>query len=460
MKTQFSAQQLKSARLAEAAGSIRACVQCGLCNATCPTYLINGDERDGPRGRIMMMRDMLQGGSVPSVETRRHLERCLSCQSCMASCPAGVDYKRLIDIARAHMQTRGDRRLVEGFVRRIVASTLAYPERLRWTLRLTPMARRMGAALSFLGLGPLARLAETIETFDRTSAKFAGPGTAAITTRKRARVLLLAGCAQQVLRPDINDATIRLLARRGVEVEVVARAGCCGAIAQRLGREEEAIALAKINVDAWSKAIAREPANAIITNTAACGVVVQRYAQLLKGIPGYDDRAEEIAAMTMDLSTFLAMFNLGPPVRWSSLKVAYLSACTLQHGQRVGDAPKELLGNAGYTVVDIPEGLICCGGAGLAPLLQPEIASELGERKIDNIRRAKPDLVAAGDLACINHLTEKMEFPIVHTVELLDWAYGGPVPRDLESLKGYMNDVPLKSLLKPEDYLDPIATAK
>lgn len=460
MKTQFSAAQLRNPRLVDAEANVRACVSCGLCTATCPTYLLDSDERDGPRGRIMLMRDMLEAGTAPSAETRRHLESCLSCFSCMTTCPAGVNYKHLIDRARAHMHGFRSSRPFDRLMRQILATVLAYPDRLRWAFRLTPILRRVRAALAFVGLGPVARLAEMAGAFDRTSAKFAGPGTAAVTTRKRSRVLLLAGCAQQVVRPDLNDATIRLLARRGVEVEVVARTGCCGGVAQRLGREADAIALAKANVDGWWKAISREPVDAIITNASVCGTVVQDYAHLLKGVEGYEDRAAEIAGLAKDLSTFLETFDLGPPVRWSSLRVAYLSACTLQHGQRAGGVPKELLGDAGYTVVDIPEGHICCGGAGLAPVLQPEIATRLGARKVDHIRGVRADLVAVGDLACMMHLTEKMEFPIAHTVELLDWAYGGPVPRDLASLKDYMNDVPLKSMLRPEDYLEPVAAAE
>jgi len=294
----------------------------------------------------------------------------------------------------------------------------------------------------------------------RRGAKFSGAGTAQITGLRRARVLLLAGCVQKVIRPDINDATIRLLARGGVEVEVVAGAGCCGAIAQQLGRDADTITHAKHNVDAWWKAMQREPVDAIIANTSGCGTTVRDYARLLKGVEGYEERAAAVAEKALDVTAFLANFDLGPPVRWSSIRVGILGDCGLRHGQRITDQPKNLIKKAGFSVIDVPEANICCGAAGAFSMLQPTIAGELAQRKATLIRQVRPDLVATGNIGCITHLGRGSEYPVVHTVELLDWAHGGPVPRGLDGFEAYMNDVPLRSTLKPEDYLEPMAAGE
>lgn len=457
MKTNFSAAQLKDPRIAEVDSILRRCVHCGLCTATCPTYVLRRDERDSPRGRIYLIKDMFESGRAPSAEVQHHVDRCLSCLSCMTTCPGGVDYMHLVDHARVRIREKGRRPYRVRLVSRLIAWIVPHPKRFRWALKAAPLGRRVSGLLAAMGYKELAAMiALAPATSAPRGAKFAGAGTAQTTARRRARVLLLAGCAQQVLRPEINDATIRLLARRGVDVEVSAGAGCCGAIVHHMGREADAIAFAKRNVDAWWKAMSREPVDAIIVNTSGCGTMVKDYGHLLRDEPDYAERAQAIAEKARDVSEFLESYNLGPPKRWSSLKVAYHAACSLQHGQQVVDAPKALLSKAGYTVVDVPEGHICCGSAGTYNILQPELAGELKARKIANIGRAKADLVAAGNIGCITQLADGMEFPIVHTVELLDWAYGGPVPRDLEALKAYVTDVPgAPSKLEAEDFLDP-----
>jgi glycolate oxidase iron-sulfur subunit len=272
---------------------------------------------------------------------------------------------------------------------------------------------------------------------------FAGPGTAATKAERRKRVILLAGCAQQVLRPEINDATIRLLARRGVDVEVAPNAGCCGALVHHMGMEAAGQAMARRNVDAWVKLMARTgPVDAIVINASGCGTTVKDYGHLLKRDPKYAEAAAKIAAMTRDVTEFLATYDMGPPKRWSSLRVAYHSACSMQHGQRITDEPRQLLRNAGFSVADVPEGHLCCGSAGTYNILQPEIARDLRDRKAGNIRSVRPDIVATGNIGCIAQLEPALEVPIAHTVELLDWAYGGPVPRGLEDLARHVHDVP------------------
>jgi glycolate oxidase iron-sulfur subunit len=283
--------------------------------------------------------------------------------------------------------------------------------------------------------------------------KYEGPGTAVTKGEKKGRVLLLTGCAQQILRPDINDATIRLLARRGVDVVVANGAGCCGALVHHLGREEEARRQAMRNVHAWSKEIGKAAVDAIIINTSGCGTMVKDYGHLFKDDPAYAERAATIAGLARDVSEFLAAYELGAPDRWSSLRVAYHSACSLQHGQGIHDEPRALLRQGGFTVMDVPEGHICCGSAGTYNILQPQIADELRSRKLKNIRSVRADVVAAGNIGCISQLAGGLDIPVVHTVELLDWAYGGPVPRGLGHLRRFVSDVP-KPARVVEDFIE------
>jgi glycolate oxidase iron-sulfur subunit len=274
-------------------------------------------------------------------------------------------------------------------------------------------------------------------------ANFAGAGTAATTAERRKRVILLAGCAQQVLRPSINDATIRLLARRGGDVEVAAKAGCCGALLHHMGREEAALAMARQNIDAWIKVMDKgSPVDAVIINASGCGTTVKDYGHMLKRDPQYAEPAARISQLTRDVTEFLAGYNFGPPQQWSRIRVAYHSACSMQHGQRVIQEPVRLLRNAGFSVVSVPEGHLCCGSAGTYNILQPEISGQLRDRKVANIRSVRPDVVATGNIGCVAQLQASLGVPIVHTVELLDWAHGGPAPSELESLDKLVYEVP------------------
>jgi len=453
MQTNFSPEQLTNPRIVEADSILRKCVHCGLCTATCPTYVLLGDERDSPRGRIYLIKDMLEDNAPASPEVKLHLDRCLSCLSCMSTCPSGVDYMHLIDLARGYVEQTAPRPLNERFVRRLLAQVLPYPERFRLALRLAPLGRPWLKLLRRIGLPQLASMIELAPAVLPPSAKFEGPGVAATEDERRARVIMLAGCAQQVLRPGINDSTIRLLARRGVDVIVSAGSGCCGALTYHLGDEASAIAFAKRNVDAWSKEMAKGPVDAIISNASGCGTAVKDYGHLLKREPEYAARAARISALARDVSEFLGAYELGAPKRWSSLRVAYHAACSLQHGQGVREQPRELLSKAGYSVVDIPESHICCGSAGTYNIMQPEIAGALRERKTKNIKRVKPDLVAAGNIGCIAQLAGGVDVPIVHTVELLDWAYGGPVPAGLEPLARFVSNVPEPKQKRAEDFI-------
>lgn len=442
MQTNFKPEQLDNPRIKEADRILRRCVHCGLCTAVCSTYVVLGDERDSPRGRIYLIKDMLEGGRKASEEVQHHIDRCLSCLSCMTTCPGGVDYMHLVDLARVHIEETGQRSLKDRLLRELLARVVPYPRRFRLAVNAAPLARPFIPLMKRLGLGQLAAMLELAPPRLGHVGRFEGPGTAVTAGERRARVIMLAGCAQQVLRPEINDATIRLLARHGVDVIVANGAGCCGALVHHMGREHEALGQVRRNVDAWSKEMTKGPIDAVIINASGCGTTVKDYGYMLRADPDYAERAKTISDMTKDVTEFLAGYDLGPPKRWSSLKVAYHSACSLQHGQRVTDEPKALLVKAGYSVADIPEGHICCGSAGTYNIMQPKIAGELRERKVRNIRRVKPDLVAAGNIGCITQLATGMDIPIAHTIELLDWAYGGPVPRGLEGLARFVSDVP------------------
>jgi glycolate dehydrogenase iron-sulfur subunit len=389
------------------------------------------------------MKEMFEHDRRASPEVQRHVDRCLSCLSCMTTCPSGVDYMHLVDHARVHIEETGKRGFRERLARALIAATLPYPDRFRQALRAARFARPFAGLLRRLGFKELVAMLELAPAGLLRSGSFAGPGTAATKTERLRRVILLAGCAQQVLRPEINDATIRLLARRGVDVEVAPGAGCCGALVHHMGREADAIAMAKRNIDAWTRVIDKgDPVDAVIVNASGCGTTVKDYGHLLAREPKYAERAAKIAGMARDVTEFIGSYDLGPPKRWSSLRVAYHSACSMQHGQRIVDEPRKLLRNAGFTVVEIPEGHLCCGSAGSYNILQPEIAADLRDRKVENIKSVRPDLVATGNIGCLTQLARGTDIPVAHTVELLDWAYGGPMPRGLEALAKHVKDVP------------------
>ncbi len=442
MQTNFTAEQLENPRLAEADRILKRCVHCGLCTATCSTYVLLGDERDSPRGRIYMMKDMFEHERAASPEVQHHVDRCLSCLSCMTTCPGGVDYMHLVDLARSHIEETGTRNLKDRLMRRLLAAIVPYPERFRKMVALAPLGRPFTTLMRRVGLKEMAAMIDLAPMSFKRGSSFAGPGTAVTQEKRRARVIMLAGCAQQVLRPEINDSTIRMLAQHGVDVQIAAGAGCCGALVHHMGKEAEAHTFVKRNIDAWSKIIERETIDAVIINASGCGTTVKDYGYMMKGVDGYAERAVRISALTKDIAEFLADFDVGPSKRWSNIRVAYHSACSMQHGQRITDEPKLLLKKAGFTVLDVPESHICCGSAGVYNILQPELAGELRERKVKNILSTKPDIIAAGNIGCISQIGLGTDMPIIHTVELLDWAYGGPVPRGCEKFKPFINDVP------------------
>jgi glycolate oxidase iron-sulfur subunit len=424
MQTSFSSDQLADPTTAESAGIVRKCVHCGFCTATCPTYVLLGDELDSPRGRIYLIKDMLEHPERPVTDSHvRHVDRCLSCLSCMTTCPSGVHFMHLVDHARSHIEQNYRRPFLERLLRALLGWVLPSPFRFRLALIASMPLRRLGRFIPGR-VGAMLRLAPPAPHPPSASERpqiFAADGV------RRGRVALLAGCVQNALAPSINEATIRLLTRHGIEVVIAEGAGCCGALNLHLGQEAAARAWARRNIAAW-RAL---EADAILINASGCGTMVKDYGHLLREDPAFAADAARISERARDISEYLAGIELGPSCITTGERVAYHSACSLQHGQGVREQPKQLLQRMGFDVLDVPEGHLCCGSAGSYNLLQPEIARALRDRKLAAIASTGAALVAAGNIGCITQLGSAGERPVLHTVELLDWATGGPRPPSL-----------------------------
>ena len=425
MRTEFTLAQLADPDTAASEKILRACVHCGFCTATCPTYVLLGDELDSPRGRIYLIKNMLESGGPVGADTVKHIDRCLSCLACMTTCPSGVHYMHLVDHGRRHIETHYRRPWTERLLRHWLGRVLTQPSLMRAALRLARLAKPFRALfpkrlLPLVTLTPEVILAAS--PVDRPQI-FPAEG------ERKMRVALLPGCAQQVLAPEINEATIRLLTRLGADVAIAPGSGCCGALRHHLGEEGPALALARANIDAWETARAAGGLDAIVANASGCGTMLKDYGFLLRTDAAYAEKAARIAALARDVSEIVAELGLRAAGSAPRLRVAYHSACSLQHGQKIDREPKALLAAAGFEVVDVPEGHLCCGSAGTYNLLQPELASALRDRKLANIALTRADVVAAGNIGCITQLAGEAPVPVVHTVELLDWASGGPQPR-------------------------------
>lgn len=427
MQTNFSVPQLRDPATARSNEILRTCVHCGFCTATCPTYQVLGDELDSPRGRIYLIKEMLETGRTPDAKTVKHIDRCLSCLSCMTTCPSGVHYMHLVDHARAYVEEKYRRPWDERALRWLLAKVLPYPGRFRLALYAARLARPFRRAL------PDPRLRAMLEMAPERVAAAAPsdrPQVLPAEGPRRRRVALMTGCAQKALDPAINEATLRLLRRHGCEVVIAKGAGCCGALTHHMGREAESHAAAKANIRAFVREIDGDGLDAIVINTSGCGTTVKDYGHMLRGDPLAADAAR-VAALARDVSEVMAELGLRDPRHAAPLRVAYHAACSLQHGQKIRTHPKDLLRAAGFTVVEPREGHLCCGSAGTYNLLQPEISAKLKARKVANIAATEPEVIAAGNIGCMMQIGSAMETPIVHTVELLDWATGGPKPAKL-----------------------------
>jgi glycolate oxidase iron-sulfur subunit len=428
MRTDFTPAQLLDPDTRQSEKILRACVHCGFCTATCPTYVLLGDELDSPRGRIYLIKNMLEAGGEVPAETVTHVDRCLSCLACMTTCPSGVNYMHLVDHGRKHIEEHYRRPLFERLVRWGLGGVLTRPDRFRAALRLARLARPMKALLP-------TRLAAMLELAPRTipdASPMDRPQVFPAEGERRMRVALMPGCAQQVLMPQINEATIRLLTRHGCEVVVAAGSGCCGAAVHHLGHEAAALAFIKANIDAWEREREVGGLDAIVANASGCGTMVKDYGFVLREDAAYVEKAARVSAAARDVAEVVATLGIARRTEaGQGLRVAYHSACSLQHGQKLHREPKALLAAAGFEAVDVPEGHLCCGSAGSYNMLEPELAGRLRDRKLANIALTGADVVAAGNIGCITQLAAGSAMPVVHTVELLDWATGGPRPRAL-----------------------------
>jgi len=426
MQTNFTADQLRDPGLQRANEILRSCVHCGFCTATCPTYQVLGDELDSPRGRIYLIKDMLEQGRPADAKTVKHIDRCLSCLACMTTCPSGVHYMHLVDQARAYIEQTYRRPLMDRVLRAVLARIIPYPMRFRLAL----FAARLGRPFAFLV--PDARLKAMLAMAPKVIPPVSrndDPQVFPATGPRRMRVALMTGCAQKALNTDINDATIRLLRRLGCEVVVAKGAGCCGALTHHMGKETLSHASAAANIRAWMAEKHQHGLDAIVINTSGCGTTVKDYGHMFR-LDALAADAATVAGLAKDISEVLVTLGL-PEGAPKGLRVAYHAACSLQHGQQIKTAPKDLLKRAGFEVVEPADSHLCCGSAGTYNLLQPAISQELKARKVATLEAKAPEVIAAGNIGCMIQIGSGTGVPVVHTVELLDWATGGPKPKAL-----------------------------
>jgi glycolate oxidase iron-sulfur subunit len=434
MQTSFTLAQLADPDVAESEKILRACVHCGFCNATCPTYVLDGNELDSPRGRIYLIKEMLEHDRPATAEVTEHIDRCLSCLACMTTCPSGVHYMHLVDHARAHIEETYRRPFGERLLRALLANLMPYPQRFRLALQAARLGKPFAPLLEAAGfkrLGAMLRLAPW-----HSPHRPPGPQTFPAAGVRSRRVAFLPGCVNDVLAPQINAAAIRVLTRHHVEVVLPEAAGCCGSLVHHMGREDEALAQARANIDAWS---VLPDLDAILITASGCGTTVKDYGFMMREDPVYAERAARISGLAKDIAEYLAGLPLEPAQDAPGLVVAYHSACSLQHGQRITRQPKEVLATLGFVVRDVPEGHLCCGSAGTYNILQPDIARRLRQRKVGTIERLRPDVIAAGNIGCITQIASGTALPTVHTVELIDWATGGPCPPTLRAYRAARN---------------------
>ena len=458
MQTHFSPEQLKESAIERSNDILRACVHCGFCTATCPTYQILGDELDSPRGRIYLIKDMLENNRIPDDKTVTHIDRCLSCLACMSTCPSGVHYMHLIDHAREYVEEKYSRRWDDKAIRWLLATVLPYPERFRLSIygawmakpfaRLLPKKLRAMVEFAPKSLPPVSKN-DKPQTFQAKTFQAKTPKVKSKTSeRPLKRVALMTGCAQRALNTEINDATIRILTRHGCDVVVAKGSGCCGALTHHMGKSDQARATAAKNINAWIKEMDGDGLDAIVINASGCGTTVKDYGHMFKNHPLEED-AKRIAAISKDISEVMGELGIegaseqGQEV--ANMRVAYHSACSLQHGQQIKTLPKTLLQKVGFEVVEPKEPHLCCGSAGTYNLMQPELSKQLQERKTNHLKATNPDVIATGNIGCMMQIGSAIDVPTIHTIQLLDWATGGPKPRELNDV------IPEEINIKPRD---------
>ena len=434
METHFSKEQLKDEDNKSSEKIFRKCVHCGFCNATCPTYQLLGDELDGPRGRIYLIKDMLENDKPANEKIVKHIDRCLSCYSCMTTCPSGVNYMHLIDHGRSHIEKTYKRPFNERVIRSFLSIIIPNPTYFRiigmLTLLVKPFRFIFPKKISeMIDLMPGKFPKKTLHKKKVYSAQ---------KTKRIARVALLTGCVQKVLSPQINEATIRLLNRHGIEVVVPKGIGCCGSLNHHLGKSDLAHQTFKKNISIWYDEYLKNGLDAIISNTSGCGTTLKDYGFIFRSDEDFKKKAKKISELTKDITEYLDENIKLDFIRRQNndkeYKIAYHSACSMQHGQKIHDVPINLIKKTGNQVFDIPDGHLCCGSAGTYNLLQSDIAKKLLKNKISNIEKIKPQFIATGNIGCITQIANGTKIPILHTVEIIDWYTGGLKPKVLRNL--------------------------
>ncbi len=431
MQTSFDNNQLKDKENKSSESIIRKCVHCGMCNATCPTYEILGDELDGPRGRIYLIKDMLENNKPANEKISKHIDRCLSCYACMTTCPSGVNYMHLIDHGRNHVEQTYKRPFLDRLMRNFLSITLPNPKIFKLIILAVKIVKPFKFLLPKFLKNSLNLMPDNIQTTSIKSKKVY-PSKQKKTI---ARVALLIGCVQRVISPEINESTIRLLTRHGVEVVVLPKIDCCGSLNHHLGKKKLAHSSFEKNINLWHEEYLTNGLDAIISNTSGCGTTLKDYGFIFRDDKNFKKKAKKISDLSKDISEYLSE-NLKLEFKNNTEKynVAYHSACSMQHGQKVHDQPINLIKKSGNKVLNIPEGHICCGSAGTYNILQQKIAKTLLEKKVKNIEKISPDFISTGNIGCITQIANGTNIPIVHTVELIDWFTGGPKPIKLKNL--------------------------
>ena len=435
METNFSEKQLEDKDNKSSEKILRKCVHCGFCNATCPTYNLLGDELDGPRGRIYLIKDMLENNKPANEKIVKHIDRCLSCYSCMTTCPSSVNYMHLIDHGRLHIEKTYKRplkdRLVRNFLSWVLPNTINFKLIIILTLLIKPF-------LLFFPKGIKNMISLMPKKFPKNTLPKMQVYPAQNKKKPVARVALLTGCVQKVISPQINEATIRLLNRHDIEVIVPKSIDCCGSLNHHLGKGEIALKTFKNNITIWYDEYLNNGLDAIISNTSGCGTTIKDYGFIFRSDKEFKKKAKKISKLTKDISEYLEenvkLNFISPKKLEKKYKIAYHSACSMQHGQKIHKEPMNLIKRTGNEVIEIPDGHICCGSAGTYNLLQSDIAKDLLKNKVSNIEKLKPEIISTGNIGCITQIANGTKIPILHTVEIIDWYTGGPKPDILRKI--------------------------
>jgi glycolate oxidase iron-sulfur subunit len=431
MQTSFTEKQLENKENKSSESILRKCVHCGMCNATCPTYGISGDELEGPRGRIYLIKDMLENNKPANKKITQHIDSCLSCYACMTTCPSGVNYMHLIDHGRNHVEETYKRPFIDRIFRNILSFVLPRPKVFLSLAILTKFIKPISFLMPEFLRNSLKLMPDKIPSKKIKTQKTYSPQSGKIISR----VALLTGCVQRVISPEINEATIRLLNRHNVEVVVMPDIDCCGSLNHHLGKKDKAENSFVKNIKSWHNEYLANGLDAIISNTSGCGTTLKDYGHIFRNDKELKKQAKKISELTKDITEFLDE-NLKLNIKKNEekkYKIAYHSACSMQHGQKVHDQPKQLISKTGNEVLDIPEGHLCCGSAGTYNILHQKMAKSLLKNKVSNIEKIGPDFISTGNIGCMTQISTGTRIPIIHTVELLDWFTGGPKPYKLKN---------------------------